>query len=81
VFGIDFGYDQVDGLYHAIGSGRKAALGAIETMKIIPHVSVDPILAVEAACEVDIFSGGPVHFMTLDDANLEVHVYAAGLRH
>jgi ATP-dependent protease HslVU (ClpYQ) peptidase subunit len=75
VFGIDFVPDRVDGLYHAIGSGRKAALGALEVMRRLPVISVNPITAVEVACEVDIFSGGPVHFMSLDDEQREIHCH------
>jgi ATP-dependent protease HslVU (ClpYQ) peptidase subunit len=73
-FGIDFAYDQVDGLYHAIGSGRKAALGALRMMQKIPQISVDPVLAVEAACDVDVFSAGPVHSMSLETMELKRHV-------
>lgn len=71
-FGTDFGYDKVDGLYHAIGSGRKAALGALRIMQMTPQISIDPVRAVEAACEVDVFSAGPVHSMSLE--TMEIHV-------
>jgi hypothetical protein len=69
VYDIEFGYDQIDGLHHAIGSGRKAVLGALEAMKLRPH-GVDPILCVRAACEVDQYSAPPIQWMKLGEFKL-----------
>ena len=67
VYDTDFGYDPVDGLYYAIGSGRKAALGALHALKAEPSVMFDPIRVIKAACKTDIYSGLPVQYMRLGE--------------
>lgn len=47
--------------FYAIGSGAKAALGAM-------HAGADAATAVEIACRVDTYSAPPVVTMRLDDA-------------
>lgn len=55
---------RVENKYYAIGSGAPAALAAIETMRRL-RKTVDPVLAVKIACEVDPNSRGPVRSYAL----------------
>ncbi len=74
LYAIDsyFGCDLVLSPYHAVGSGRKAVLAAVETMKALGGVgSIDPVKAVEIACRVDTWSALPVQRITLDKMALE----------
>lgn len=67
-----FGLDKVHGLYHAIGSGRKAVLGAVHMMKLHPGLGgIDPALCIEAACRADAYSRLPIQRMTLAKMELE----------
>ena len=68
----DFGCDAVRQPYHAIGSGRKAALAAVETMRLIGGTaSIDPVRAIEVACRVDVYSAPPVHRALLGKLEVE----------
>ena len=70
--GHDFGCDAVRQPYHAIGSGRKAVLAAVETMRTIGGIaSIDPVKAVEIACRVDVYSAPPVHRALLGKLEVE----------
>lgn len=51
---------ELSGEYHAIGSGRDFALGAMEA-------GADAVKAVEVAIKLDIGCGGAVRVLTLDD--------------
>lgn len=63
-----FACDFVDGIYMAIGTGQEAVLGAIEAMKLLPVAGVDPMVAMRAACAVDVAnSGGPIQWMKLGE--------------
>lgn len=51
--------ERVLGDFHAIGSGAKAALGAM-------HMGADARTAVRVACKIDPYSAGPIVTMGLD---------------
>lgn len=72
--GTDFGADEVVGLFHAIGSGRKAALGAIHTMKLL-RTGIDPLTAIRAACAADAYSALPVQWMQRGEFELHTEFY------
>lgn len=50
--------ERVEGDFFAVGSGGKAARAAM-------HMGADPVKAVEVACQVDPYSGGPVQRIEL----------------
>lgn len=55
--------EKIEEKYYAIGSGAKAALGAM-------RAGCNATLAIEIACEIDTYSRPPVITMTLDMDNL-----------
>ncbi len=50
--------------FMALGSGAKAALGAL-------HMGADAVRAVEVACLVDAFTGGPIVTMRVADISID----------